>query len=287
MNITSSKKKNPILVRWQRQAWLRFAVQGVFFIAAPSVYASAFTAVKNAFVALGQGLPLELSAFAVQFLLLCSFTVLFGRFFCGWVCAFGALGDWVYAFSRWGQKKCGKKLPYLPLELLPMLQMTKYAVLTAILTLCFLGKGGMVNENSPWTVFSLLRAGRFSGGCAVGMVLLVLTLVGMAVQERFFCQFLCPMGAVFSLLPTVPFFNLQRKKAACPANCGACKKLCPVSYQVDSDSPRQGECIRCGRCAAVCPRGNLSACNGLVKAESLWVDMIKAAVLLALMMCLG
>lgn len=55
--------------------------------------------------------------------------------------------------------------------------------------------------------FPLLRAGNFSAVsnlCAI--LLLVIIVAGMAVKERFFCQFLCPMGAVFSLLPQFSVF---------------------------------------------------------------------------------
>ena len=57
----------------------------------------------------------------------------------------------------------------------------------------------------------MLHAGNFKlGGYIVGLVLLVLILVGMAFQERFFCRVLCPMGAVFSMLPVLPLFTLRR-----------------------------------------------------------------------------
>ena len=58
---------------------------------------------------------------------------------------------------------------------------------------------------SPWDVFSMLHAGNFRlSSYTPGIVLLVLILVGMFFEERFFCRFLCPMGAVFSLLPILP-----------------------------------------------------------------------------------
>ena len=40
----------------------------------------------------------------------------------------------------------------------------------------------------------------------IGLVILLLLMVGMCVQERFFCRFFCPMGAVFSLLPVLSVF---------------------------------------------------------------------------------
>lgn len=281
------RKKSPALLRRERQEWFRVLVQVGFFLLAPSVYASAFTAVKSCFSSLGQGLPLEWSAFAAQLLLLLGFTVLFGRFFCGWACAFGALGDWVYRFSQWAQKKTRRTLPRLSERMVRGLQWVKYGVLVLILALCFAGHSALVSRNSPWTVFSLLRSLRTDvGSNLMGCALFVLILVGMSVQERFFCQFLCPMGAVFALLPQFPFFSLRRKVDACPPNCGACRKLCPAALLLDEENPRQGECFRCGRCSCLCPRQNLSTCGGL-RGDELWLDGVKGAVLLGLLLWLN
>lgn len=280
------KKKNPVLLRRQRQEWFRIGVQAVFFLLAPSVYASAFTAVKAAFAALGQGLPLEWNEFYLQLMLVLVFTVLVGRFFCGWACAFGALGDWVYRLSQLVQKKTGHKLPRLSEALVVRLQWCKYLVLALILGLCFFGYSGLVSKYSPWTVFSLLRSGKLTlGNYALGCVPLALILGGMALQERFFCQFLCPMGAIFALLPQAPFLRLERRAAACPTNCGACRKNCPSALLLDNESPRQGECFRCGRCSGICPRGNLSTC-GVLKGNELWLDTVKGVLLLALILFL-
>ena len=62
----------------------------------------------------------------------------------------------------------------------------------------------------------------------MGIGLLVLILLGMAVQPRFFCQFLCPMGAVFALLPVLPFARLHRQSDGCIPGCNACKQQCDV-----------------------------------------------------------
>lgn len=285
---TPQKKKNPALLKRQRQEWARIGVQILFFLCAPSLYASAFSGVKNAFSALGGGTPLEMTSFSIQLLLLLGFTILFGRWFCGWACAFGALGDWVYRFSQWIQKKTGRRLPKLPEGMIPVLQWVKCGVLTFLLVLCMTGNSPLIGQHSPWTVFSLLRSGHFAlSGHAVGVLLLCLILLGMAVQERFFCQILCPMGAVFALLPIMPLFQLKRKSADCPANCGACKRMCPVSYQLDADSIRQGECIRCGRCCGICPRKNISTFHGLLHGNEVFVDVIKGLVLLILIFALN
>jgi polyferredoxin len=280
------KVKNLALIRRKRQEWVRIGVQIVFFLAAPSIYSSAFSGIKNAFAAIGEGQPLAMTGFVMHLFLTLLFTLLFGRYFCGWACAFGSLGDWVFRFSKWVQKKTKLRLPSLPEQAVKVLQWGKYVVLLAVVLLCFFGKSSVVSANSPWTVFSRLSAGKAPSGCGVGIFLMVLILLGMAVQERFFCQFLCPMGAVFSLIPVLPLLDLKREASSCPASCGACKKNCPVSLMLEKNSMRQGECIRCGRCSGICPRENISTVFGLLRGNELWADLIKGGVLLILVLVL-
>ena len=80
----------------------------------------------------------------------------------------------------------------------------------------------------------------------------------MLFVERFFCQFLCPLGAVFSLLPVLPFSAFRRDTARCAKRCGLCKRSCPVSVHPDPDALTAGECISCGRCADGCPLENVA-----------------------------
>lgn len=252
------KKKNSRVVAMQRLRWGRIAVQIVFLYFTPALFSQAFGGVKEAFTALGSGNVLGLSSFAKWFILLCVLTVLFGRIFCGWACAFGALGDWIYQMSSFVQKKTGKKLPVIPEKILYVMQKIKYVVLAVILFICFFGQSALITQYSPWTVFSLVTAKHFAfAGYVVAAVLLILIMIGMAIQERFFCQCLCPLGAIFSILPEIPFFALKRDSKKCLPNCQACRKQCPVHIKVGEDSIKEGECIRCGRCMQICPRKNI------------------------------
>ncbi len=106
-------------------------------------------------------------------------------------------------------------------------QKVKYLLLAGLVALYVTRQEKLLTGASPWEVFSRLTALRLPPeGFGVGIGLLVLILLGMAVQPRFFCQFLCPMGAVFALLPVLPFARLHRQattasRAAMPVNSSA------------------------------------------------------------------
>lgn len=249
--------------------FVRIIVQIIAFIWIPSLFSQAFSGVKEAAASIGTGGTLLLSDFVLRLLLLCASVILLGRVFCGWLCAFGAVNDWVYRISIWIQKKTGKKLPALPEAWIPVLQKIKYLVLVFVLVVCFFGKGEYISKNSPWTVFSFVTVGNFRiAGYGIAVFLLMLLVVGMIFQERFFCQFFCPMGAVFSLLPEFTFTALRRREKDCIPNCQACRKQCPVHIKLGENSLQSGECIRCGRCMITCPKGNISFGGSKEKEDS-------------------
>lgn len=276
------KQKNPMVQRRQRTALLRVLIQIVFFLVAPSAFSSAFAGIKEIGTEFSTGAVLEWTSFTTVLVFLLIFTIVFGRYFCGYACAFGALGDWIHLISAWIQKKLFRKVFAIPEKAVRILQWLKYVILVGILVICVLGRQQAVNENSPWTVFSFLSAGNaVPDGKTIGIVLLILIVCGMAVQERFFCQFLCPMGAVFSLLPVIPLGQLIRNREQCIKGCSACSRVCPVHLELEEDSPRSGECIRCGKCSNICPKQNIhTGWFGLRGTEYIWT-IAQAAALLA------
>ena len=163
------------------------------------------------------------------------------------------------AFPGSGQNVFAKKKkPALSEKMVHRLQKVKYIVLALILLSCLTGVYGKLTGTSPWDVFSMLTARRLPDSTyLVGIILLLLIMVGMCTQERFFCQFLCPMGAVFALMPILPGALFKRNREKCPPKCGLCKKRCPAHLDIDGDTAMSGECLCCHACAATCPRKNI------------------------------
>ena len=252
-----NKNSNKISPK-ERIRWIRNIVQLIFLLLMPSLFAQAFGGAKEIIEELGKGSIIVWSSFIFRLVVLIFFTIFMGRVFCGWACTFGAIGDWIYQLSAFIQKKSGKKLPQIPEKLLHILQKLKYVVLFVILIFCFFNKKGIVTKYSPWTVFSLILTGNFNlSGYGISIFLLLLIVLGMAIQERFFCQCLCPLGAIFSLLPELPITSWKRNNENCISGCQACKKNCPVNIKLNENPFWEGECIRCGRCSSVCPRKNI------------------------------
>ncbi|MBR1781468.1 MAG: 4Fe-4S binding protein [Oscillospiraceae bacterium] len=276
--------------RNQRNAWLRAGIQAVFFFSMPGAFVAGFSGVKNIFQRIGAGQTLQWNSFVSALVGLCVFTVIFGRFFCGYVCAFGTLGDFVYWLSGLVQRKVfhRKKQLQIPAKLTPWGQKVKYVILAAIIALCAFGLYDRLSGWNPWSVFSFFMALRFRlSGYWPGLVLLLLIVTGMAFRERFFCQFLCPMGAVFALLPQMPFAPLQRKPEQCIPGCQACKRQCPVDIKLEPDGFLNGECIGSERCAGVCPKNNLTRWDRKLLRSEAAAALVKAALFFVLGVLLG
>lgn len=270
--------------------WLRFGIQAVCFILFPAAFTEAFSGIRYIFAQIGAGSRIELNSFVAALLVLCVYTVVFGRFFCGFACAFGSLGDWVHAVFAWVCRKLKKKPARFPRKLTAALSRVKYGVLAVLVLFSFLGVISSLHGASPWEVFSLFAAGNFDlSGHAAGIVILIAILIGMCMQERFFCRFLCPLGALFSVLPVLPFFSLRRKRENCIPNCRACTSGCPSEIELSGQSSWKNadDCFQCQKCADACPRGNVgTGIRGLAGNEAVFTA-VRAGLLVVLFLIVG
>jgi polyferredoxin len=102
----------------------------------------------------------------------------------------------------------------------------------------------------------------------VGMLFVIfgfgLTIVGVAVEKRFFCKHVCPYGLLLRFLSALPFSKRRKVRITGEPciKCAQCNKNCPMGLNPMEEINDHGvvnspECINCLRCVAKCPKYTL------------------------------
>ena len=184
-------------------------------------------------------------------------TLLFGRFFCGWACHFGAIQE----FSYYILKKL--KINTITINsrlvtLLPFLILLNYYVIPNTIHL-------ITNPPDQGITLSLNQPEiwEFLPGFFIG--LLTFTIDGFFIVyflgKKGFCRFLCPWGAFLKFPNSLAFFKV-RKTGDC-THCNVCTDQCPVgidvSYEINHyNKVTNTNCTSCLNCTTGCPSNALS-----------------------------
>jgi len=242
---------------------IRHSVQIIFFIILPGLYISAFSGIRDIYIALinNNFNAARMLPQLVEAIVIIPFTVLFGRFFCGWMCAFGAFGDFTYSLS----KKLFNFKFMMNETADKVLKYTKYFVLLFLAFVLWTLGSTKFDSLSPWDVFGMLatfgKAPAFSyvaANMTTGLIIFALIAAASFFVERFFCRYLCPLGAVFSVASKLRIAKIQKPRTKC-GNCRICTKNCAMGILLyKSDVVDSGECIHCMQCVTKCPRKNVT-----------------------------
>lgn len=175
------------------------------------------------------------------------------------MCAFGTLGDMLYYLSH----KVFKISYKVDDKLDNVLKYVKYAVFIFIFILVWSMQEFDVSIFSPWDAFGSLFT--FSGvpdfqyvitEMTIGFLLLLAIMAGSLFIERFFCRYLCPLGAVLAITSHLKLLRIRKPSNDC-GTCKACTKKCAMGISINQmNTVNSGECINCMKCVAICPRSN-------------------------------
>lgn len=240
---------------------VRAVSQVLFFILLPGAYFSAFSGVQQIVQSILNHSfnPSVLLPQIVATVAVIPLTMVLGRFFCGWMCAFGSMGDFIYEISS----KFWKRKPRISQRLDRVLKLVKYLWLAILVAVVWVLGSKAFASADPWDAFGmLLTVGKPPAFSLVlttllpAFFLLVGILVGSVFVHRFFCRYLCPLGAIFAIVSKARVTHIQKERTSC-GKCRACTNACPMGIALyRSDKVRSGECIECMACVSACPRHN-------------------------------
>jgi polyferredoxin len=227
-------------------------------------------------------------------------TLVFGRWFCGWVCPFGTLHNLFSSgrggplktkiqtggYSNWQKSKYLLLVVVLVIALLGMnlvgwldplsffyrsLATAVFPAINAGIQMLFgwlysvnpgAGKLRMTAVSEP--VYAVLRKyflaveqPHYAGGMLVG------ALFGFAValnfyRARFWCRYLCPLGALLGIVGKNPLVRLKKNPETCN-NCRLCLAECQGGANLQTlEEWKPAECFYCWNCQSKCPNHAIS-----------------------------
>lgn len=183
-------------------------------------------------------------------LLLIAFTVVsffvWGRgTFCGWLCPFGALQEFVAVVAR------RLRVPQvrLPRRLARALDRGRYAILALlVLAAAFV----------PRLAESMVEVEPFKTAITVGfdrswpfVAYAVGLLLAGAFVYKFFCRYLCPLGAVMVLGGKLRRFDWIARRVECGKPCQTCRHRCEYDAIERSGAIRYDDCFQCLDCVGI------------------------------------
>ncbi|MFN3966348.1 MAG: 4Fe-4S binding protein, partial [Endomicrobiia bacterium] len=170
--------------------------------------------------------------------------ILFGRFYCGWICPFGAIQEFI-------NMPLFREKDHILIK--SEVRVIKYFFLWLALILVFLFDAPNLANYEPFsTVFTF-------SGTKLFIIFAVLAILSSVFFSRFYCVYFCPVGAVFGIFSKLSIWKIRVNKN-CNA-CGKCVKICPVGaieIQLEKARVQHEECIQCNKCIISCPTGGIT-----------------------------
>ena len=168
-----------------------------------------------------------------------------GVFFCGWVCPFGTIQDWL----GWIAKKCRLPRYKMPWKVQKYLQFSRYIFLGLMfvgITFSFSNARFYFQDNLIHNMLSITS----------GRTLAVFLLISLFF-DRPFCNYFCMKGAADGLMSIIRPFSISRNNQSC-IHCHLCDKVCPMNIPVENTNfVRHPNCINCMQCVSKCPKNCL------------------------------
>jgi len=165
--------------------------------------------------------------------------------YCGWLCPFGALQEILNEIG----KRLGIKQIEVPFWLQERLWALKYTAFVGLLAVSFysMEMALVAAEIEPFKTAITMHFGR-----EWPFILYVLLLLGAGLFiERFYCRYLCPLGAALAIPAKIKLFDWLHRRPQCGRECRFCETQCTVGAIDTLGRINPNECILCLKCQVI------------------------------------
>ena len=191
-------------------------------------------------------LPLILSALIPVVL-----TIVLGKVFCGWICP-------MHLILEINDKIRGLliKVGYNSRDIIFSKRTKYYVLIIGILAASFAGRPLMALIYPPAVISREIFYKIYTGMWGAGVtVIAIIVFVELVLSRRWWCRYICPGGALYTLLSRVRVLKVKRDDLSCD-QCGDCIPICPYDLK-PMTKLLNADCDQCGLCISVCKPGAL------------------------------
>ena len=162
--------------------------------------------------------------------------------YCGWLCPFGALQELSNRLAR----RLGVPQWTLPWGLHERLWPLKYMIFLGLfgVSLASIEQAEHLAEIEPFKTAIVLKFVRAWPFVAYALALLA---AGLFV-ERFYCRYLCPLGAALAIPARLRMFDWLKRYRECGNPCQTCAHECMVQAIHPTGEINPNECLNCMHC---------------------------------------
>lgn len=190
--------------------------------------------------------------------ILALFGLIFARTICGFLCPVGLGQELLYKIKtpKLRKSRYTRILSYFKYVLLVVFVLAIPLITSSSPGFCkyicpvgtFEGAGGLLSNPNQYDKFESLGF-LFSWK----FIVLVIVVLASIFVFRFFCRFICPLGAIYGFFNKYALIGVKLDDKKC-VDCGRCIQHCKMDIKHVGDH----ECINCGECIPVCPTKAIS-----------------------------
>ncbi|OEU84155.1 MAG: nitrate reductase [Desulfobacterales bacterium S5133MH4] len=178
--------------------------------------------------------------------------LLLGRVFCGWICPINYFSDIIDRICKiFSGKRFRKDRVILPKAIF------WYALAGELLFAMILGAPLFVFLSPPGLVGREIMMAVFFHTLALEGVVVLIVLGLNLITRRFFCRYLCPLGALLAFLGTKRQLLVVQDQESCK-ECGLCDRACPLGLSPSYGEAESSYCWNCGECIDICEQNALN-----------------------------